>query len=160
FVDTTHSVSLVCVSSQAKGAIPHLGTGLTSPLATITSSTWTSCSGPLGITLSVAQVGTWSLNGTSYTSPVTTGNVSGVNANISGTCAFSVTGTADGKYSNTTHQLAMAPIAGSGNTLTIHVAGGGTACFGLIHDGDNATFTTQVPYTVTTPLGNLTITSP
>lgn len=172
FVDVTHPLTMTCQSSQAKGAVPHLGSGLNNPLATITSSTWTTCKGPLGVPLTVSQNGTWNLNGVSYTSPVTLGNVSNVNASVSGGtgCTFTVTGTADGSYSNLSHALTMAPRSGSGSVLTMHTvpAGSATTCFGLIHDNDVATFSTfpgsgsaaAEPYVVTTPLGNLTITSP
>jgi hypothetical protein len=168
FKDVTDNVTLTCVSSVAKGSVA-LGSGKVNPLAQITSSTWTTCSGPLGISLTVAQVGAWGINGTSGpTGGVVSGFASNVKANISGTCSFTVggpgsataVGTADITYTNpvgtTPGKLAAAPVTGSGHALAIHT-GGATVCFGLIHDNAVATFSTSTPYVTTTPLGNLTI---
>jgi hypothetical protein len=167
FKDVTDNVTLTCVSSVAKGSVA-LGPNKVNPLAQITSSTWTTCTGPLNIALTVAQVGAWAINGTSGpTGGVVTGWASNVKANVSGTCSFTVagpgtaTGLADITYTNpsgtTAGKLAAAP--GVKNNLTIHTAGGAAVCFGLVHDNAAATFTTAAgsPYVTTTPLGNLTI---
>ncbi|HTZ44261.1 MAG TPA: hypothetical protein VMB79_10385 [Jatrophihabitans sp.] len=162
FVDTTDGVTLQCLKATANGSAA-LGSGLSgTPLATIAGSTFTTCTGPLGISLTVTQSGTWNLNGSSYSGGVTQGYVSNVTANISGTCSFSVTGAADGTYTNSNGTLDMSPVSGSGHTLKISTPTGGKVCFNLISNGATATFSTTAGdgYKVTTPTGNLVVTSP
>jgi hypothetical protein len=127
---------LTCASSTATGTAKsgsgHAGAGLGS----ITGTTFTSCSGPLGITFTVQHVGVWSLNAVSYnaTSGVTTGTITNVAANIRGsTCSASVTGFVDATYTNGTGILRVLP----NNTLTVSNVVG---CFGLMRNGDRVRF--------------------
>lgn len=127
---------LTCVSSTATGTAKsgsgHAGAGLGS----ITRTTFTSCSGPLGITFTVQHNGVWSLNAVSYnaTTGVTTGTITNVSANIRGsTCSALVTGSVDVTYTNGTGVLRVLP----NNTLTVSNV---SLCFGLMRNGDRARF--------------------
>jgi len=162
FSDLVTGGALTCASGTAKGTVPHLGSGLSNPLANITGSTWATCTGPFGLNLAVSQPTTsvWTLNGDSYnaTTGVTSGHISNVTANVTsipaGSCSFTVSGAVTGTYTNSTHVLA---VANSGTTyaLTISAVSG---CFGVVGNGHAASFTAN--YNVTTPLGALTVTSP
>ncbi|QMU71056.1 hypothetical protein [Streptacidiphilus sp. P02-A3a] len=156
--DTSTSATLNCTSSAAAGTAVN-GSGLSGTgLASITSVSWVSCTGPLGITFTVTPKNLpWSLNATSYNSSTgtTTGTLSGVEASISGTlCSASFAGTSattpatlNATYVNSTHTLSI-----SGGNLH---AWGVSGCLGLINNGDAATYTAAY---VVTPA--LTITSP
>ena len=141
--------------------MPHLGTGLSNPLANITGTTWTNCTGPFGMVLVPNQPSgsVWALNGVSYASGVTTGYLNNITVNVTsnpvGTCAFTVTGSVDGTYNNSTHILKVSTTAGTGHVLTIS---GVSGCFGLMANGDAASF--NASYNVATPLGALSVTSP
>jgi hypothetical protein len=70
---------------------------------------------------------------------VTTGNISSVDATLSGSlCSATATGSVDASYSNSTGVLTLKPVSGSGHTLKISGVNG---CLGLINNGDTATFT-------------------
>ncbi|HEY1617048.1 MAG TPA: hypothetical protein VGG25_05485 [Streptosporangiaceae bacterium] len=138
FTDTNTGSALTCKSATAKGTLKS-GSGLSGTgIGTITGTTFTTCTGPLGISFTVKQVGTWSLNLTSYTSPTSTGYVSGIDATLSGSlCSATVTGSADATYSNSTGVLTLKPVSGSGHTLTISGVNG---CLGLLNNGNTSTF--------------------
>jgi hypothetical protein len=156
--DNSTGTQLKCTSSSAAGTAPN-GTGLSgTPIATISSVSWTSCSGPLGITFSVAAQGLpWSLNAVSYSGGVTTGTLTGVKAHISGLgCTADFGGatsgssaTLTGSYNNTTHTLTIS----GGNLHAYNVSG---TCLGLINNNDAATY--NAAYVVTP--STLKITSP
>jgi hypothetical protein len=157
--DTTTGATLSCTSSSAAGSAPN-GTGLSgTPIATISSVSWVSCTGPLGISFSVtAKNLPWSLNATSYNASTgtTTGSLTGVEASISGTlCSASFAGTSatspatlTGTYVNSTHTLTI-----SGGNLH---AWGVSGCLGLINNGDAASYSAAYVVTPST----LKITSP
>jgi len=151
--DSSTSTTLTCTSAKASGTLKS-GSGLSGTgIGTITSTAFNNCTGPLGITFTVTQSGTWNLNLTSYTSPTSKGYISGISAKLSGTsCTATVTGSADGSYSNTTGVLTLAPVSGSGHTLTVS---GVSGCFGLINNGNTVTF--KGAYTISP---KQTITSP
>jgi hypothetical protein len=133
--DTTTGSALTCTSSSAGGTV-NTGTGVGPTLGSISSLSFASCTGPLNITFTVtANSLPYPLVGTGATvSGVTPGQVTGVNARLSGPlCSATVTGTAAGSYSNTTRRLTL-----SGSpTLTISNVSG---CFGLLNNGDTASF--------------------
>lgn len=139
FTDTTTNQVLNCVSGTAPGSTT-VGSGLSgSGLATIdgANTTWTSCTGPLGLAFTVAGSGSWVLNATGATSDgVTPGTISSASAAVSdpGICSFNVTGSVTGSYTNSPAAL---NIAADNSTLTISGVDG---CLGIINDGDNATF--------------------
>ena len=112
-------------------------------VAAISSVTWTSCSGPLGITFAVTAQGLpWAVHATSYSAGVTTGTLTGVQAHISGlgcTADFGgatsgSTATLDVSYSNATHTLSV-----SGGDLHAYNVSG--TCLGLINANDPASYT-------------------
>jgi hypothetical protein len=137
--DTTSGTSLSCTSAKASGTLKK-GSGLSgTDIGTITSTTFSTCTGPLGITFTVKQVGTWDINATASSGGVTTGNISSVDATLSGSlCSATATGSVDASYSNSTGVLTLKPVTGSGHTLKISGVNG---CLGLINNGDTATFT-------------------
>lgn len=107
-------------------------------IGTIASTSFTSCTGPLGLTFTVKQSGTWNLNITSNSGAVSTGFISSVKASLSGPlCSATVTGSADASYSNSTGVLTVKLVSGSGHTLTVS---GVSGCLGLINNGDTTTF--------------------
>ena len=132
-------VTLTCRSATAAGTAKS-GTGLSNPLATLPpgSTKFNTCSGPFGLTFTVAHTGTWNLNGSTYASGVTTGNISNVTATISGPgCAASVAGSVIAKYTNSTHTLTT---PGTDYGLVFTSASG---CLGLISVGQHASFTSS-----------------
>jgi hypothetical protein len=159
--DTTTGTALNCASGTAKGAIKvgagQSGTGLVS--ITGASSTWKGCTGPLKIVLNPTGSGTWKMTASSYKNGVTKGTLTGITAKVSTTdgttCAFTSTGSVPGTYTNASHVLALSA-ATSG--LKISKV---TGCFGLVKNGDKASFGASYKVTATKSADNpLTITSP
>jgi hypothetical protein len=135
--DNNTGSQLVCANSSAAGTV-NTGTGVGPTLGSISSLGFSSCTGPLGITFSVtANSLPYALVATGPTvGGVTPGQVRGVNARLSGPlCSATVTGTAPGNYNNTSRRLNLT----SGTSLTISNVSG---CFGLLNNGDTASFTT------------------
>ncbi|MFI6638222.1 hypothetical protein [Streptomyces sp. NPDC050504] len=99
------------------------------------------CDSPLGSVTPVTDTSTpWKLKAVNYASGKTTGRIDGIKASLTVlTCSFTVTGAVDGTYTNSTGKLALAPVAGSGNQLT--VSGASAACAGIVANGDHPTFT-------------------
>ncbi|MFI0899330.1 hypothetical protein [Streptomyces sp. NPDC020983] len=140
--DNNTGVTLTCSSAGAKGTALN-GTHSGNQAASLSSLTWTSCS-ISGIPFSVtASALPWALNATDVTnaSGVTAGNITGVNAKLSGACAATVSGTVTGTYTNGTHTLAI-------NAGNLTVSGVSGLCLGLINNGDSVTYTANY---VTTP---------
>ncbi|MFE7615892.1 hypothetical protein [Streptomyces sp. NPDC057496] len=157
--DNTTGQGVSCTVSSATGTA-NSGTYTSgNALATINSVTWGSsaapCTGPLGSTFT-AQLdsGSIKLNGASYASGVTSGNLSDVNVkmvgqSILGTCTAMITGSAaNAKYTNSTGELTIT----NGTGLTITSADN---CAGLMNAGDSAQFSATYvlakPITVTSP---------
>lgn len=87
------------------------------------------CTGPLGLTFTIAQVNTWSIASTA---------VNSISLHFAGSgCSFNVTGSANATYNSTTQVFKFAPIVGSGAVLTVSSLSG---CFGIIHNGDAEQF--------------------
>jgi hypothetical protein len=105
--------------SLTKGTLKS-GSGLSgTAIGTITGTTFTTCTGPLGLTFTVKQVGTWNLSITSNSGGTSVGNISNVDATLSGPlCSATVKGAADATYVNSTGGLTLKPVSGSGHTLT------------------------------------------
>lgn len=131
---TTPAANLGCASGTAAGTITPGAT--TGAVGSITSSTFNSCSGPLGLTLNVTQNSAWAINiNGNQVGGVTPGNVSTISASVSdgsGLCSFDVTGTVPGSFNQNTQQLTV-----NGGGLSISNVNG---CFGVINEGDPATF--------------------
>ena len=67
-------------------------------------------------------------------------------------CKFTVKGSADGTYTNSTGKLTLAPRAGSGHLLK---AANVSNCLGQVNNGDKLVF--KGAYTVTTTAGKIKI---
>ncbi|HEY0639592.1 MAG TPA: hypothetical protein VGD67_18235 [Pseudonocardiaceae bacterium] len=130
--DTSTGTQLNCTSGTASG---QAGPVVVDRLATITGSTWSNCSGPSGITFNVAHAGTWAIHGLSHSGGVTQGTIRNIAARLSGPfCSATVSGTVNGNYTNGTGIL---NVVAAGSTLRISNVSG---CFGLLRNGDGATF--------------------
>jgi hypothetical protein len=148
--DTKTGSVLTCKSSSSSGTLKK-GSGISgSDLGSITKLTFSGCTGPLGLTFTVADKHfPWTLGGTSYKNGVTTGSISGIEAQLTGSgCSAFVAGTTattPGKvnvtYSNSTGKLSVLT---TGGTLHVWKVNG---CAGLINSGDSTTF--KGVYTVT-----------
>ncbi len=154
--DTATGATLTCASSTTQATVKS-GSGLSGTgIATVTSSTFSNCTGPLGISFSVST-GTvnYQLNAVSYADGVTTGTLAGITASLSGLfCSASVAGpsagtagTVDGTYSNSTSTLSV-----TGGDLHVWNVFG---CFGLINSGDpvsiSAGYVMNPGQTITSP---------
>jgi hypothetical protein len=142
--DTGTGTTLKCTSSTAKGTLKS-GSGLSGTgIGSISSLTFSSCTGPLGLTFTVTSSAfPWSLNATSFSSGVTSGTISGIHAKLSGpscsatvdgTSATADNGTVDVTYTNSTGALKVLTTGGN-----LHIYGV-SGCAGLIKAGDATTF--------------------
>ena len=150
--DTNTGSVLTCTSSTSSGTLKS-GSGISGTnLGSITKLSFSNCTGPLGLTFTVANSGfPWTLSGTAYnaTTGVTTGCINGIKSHLSGpSCSADVAGTTattKGKvkvtYTNSTHKLKVLPTGG--NLHVFNVSG----CAGLINSGDATQFSGT--YTVT-----------
>ncbi|CAG7630791.1 hypothetical protein [Actinacidiphila bryophytorum] len=157
--DSNTGTTLDCTSSAASGSAAN-GTGLSGTnIATISGLSFTGCTGPAGISFTVAPQGLpWHLNAASYDgSDVTTGTLTGVIAKLSGLCNATFAGTTSSTspatltatYTNSTHTLAI-----TGGSLKAYSVSG--ICLGLINNNDLAVFTGKYVVTPST----LKLTSP
>jgi hypothetical protein len=151
---------LSCTSSKSTGTLKS-GHGISGAnLGSIKTLTFSNCTGPLGLTFTVANSGfPWTLHGTAFNSGtgVTTGNITGIKSHLSGpSCSADVRGataTSTGKvkvtYTNGTHKL---KVLASGGTLHVFNVNG---CAGLINNGDatqfTGTYTVSPAQTITSP---------
>jgi hypothetical protein len=159
--DTTTHQAVVCTSSSTKATLKK-GSGLSGTgIGSITSVSFSNCTGS-GFTFTVTPGHLpWHLNATSFnkTSGVTTGTITGIHSALSvpGLCSAVVDGTGGSAnngmvkitYTNSTGKLKVLPTGG--NLHVYNVKG----CAGLINSGDASTFTGT--YTVSP---KQTITSP
>jgi len=156
--DVNTGQTLTCASS-ATAATLKKGSGLTNPLGKITSVTFSTCTGPGGLTFTVATSASsttpWKLNASTFSSGVTHGHITGIKASLSGNgCSATVAGTTattvgtvNGTYTNSTGILKVS----GGNLHVWNVSG----CLGLINSGDATTFvgayTVSPKQTITSP---------
>lgn len=140
-------VPMTCASSSANASVTAGVSSTGVGIATISSTTWTSCDGPFGLSLDVAHAGSWSIDVTDptvaagATETAVTGTISNVEAHVSdatGTCDFVVKGTVDGSVNEVAQQLVVNE-TGDGSLKIDSVAPGGD-CLGLIAVGDDASF--------------------
>jgi hypothetical protein len=156
--DTKTGSTLTCASSSGTGFLKH-GSGLAGAgIGKISSLSFNSCTGPLGLTFTVKTSNfPWHLNALSFSSGVTTGTITGIHAKLTGpSCSAVVDGTGatanngrvTAKYSNGTGKLTT---TGAGNLHIYNVSG----CAGLIHSGDGSSFhgsyTISPKQTITSP---------
>jgi hypothetical protein len=146
--DTKTHQKLSCTSSTAKATLKKGSKLSGAGLGSITSLSFSGCTGPFGIHFTVTSGHLpWKLNAVSYSrsTGTTTGTITGIHATLSGTaCSAIVDGTGATKnngtvrvtYVNRTHKLTV--LAAGDNLHTYGVRG----CLGLINSGDGASFTT------------------
>ncbi|MGB3439375.1 MAG: hypothetical protein WBA97_11550 [Actinophytocola sp.] len=135
---TASGVELTCDSATAAGTA-NLGVGVSNPIATLPpgSTQFNECTGPFGLTFTVAHQGTWALNGGTYASGVTTGQITNIDADISGPfCEATVTGAVNATFTNSSNALAVLPA----QTLTVSYVDPANDCLGLITQGEAAGF--------------------
>lgn len=143
-----------CVSS-ATAATLQKGSGLINPIGKITSLTFTSCAGPLGMVFTVAtsasSANPWPLTALSFdpSTGVTNGEITKVVASISGAnCNALLSGTSasspgevTGNFANGASTLTV----GGGNLHAWDVSG----CLGFLNNGDAVSFSSV--YNITPP---------
>lgn len=96
-----------CTSGTLTGQAAAIPAG---PLNTVTSSTWSGCTGPGPLTPTVSQVGTWTFSGASVT---------GVSLHLTGSgCGFTLSGSLSAVYSAAPQTLTL-----SGSLTTSGVTG-------------------------------------
>jgi uncharacterized repeat protein (TIGR01451 family) len=157
--DTTTGTVLTCKSSAGSGTLES-GSGLPGTgIGSITALTFTACTGPLGLTFTATSNALpWALNALSYSSGVTTGSITGIDATLTGSsCTATVDGTAAGAdngqvsvtYANSSGKL---KVLTTGGNLTIYNVSG---CSGLINSNDpatlSATYTISPKQSITSP---------
>jgi hypothetical protein len=142
--DTATGTTLSCASSTSKGTLKK-GSGLAGAgIGSITSLTFSTCTGPLGLTFTVKSANfPWKLNAVSKGSGVTHGNISGIHATLSGpSCHAVVDGTGSAKHNGKvnvtyTNSTGILKVLTTGGNLHIYSVQG---CAGLIHNGNASTF--------------------
>lgn len=159
-VDTATSQQVDCSKATASGTATSgtyaTGTGLAKITAATFGTASAPCPGPLGSTFTavLAPGSVFSVNASSYSGGVSSGNLSGIKVNLTGstilgTCTAVISGTASNvTYKNSTGELDI----NNGAGLKVLSA---TNCSGLLNTGDAATF--DATYKLVTPI---TITSP
>ncbi len=162
--DTVPGAVLTCTSSAAAGTLKS-GSGLTNPLGTVTSNTYTGCTGPAGLTFSVKTSATsttpFKVNATSFSSGVTTGNISGIHATLTGTnntCKATVDGTTATAHNGKVqikHSNSTATTLKVTKSISLHAFNPTSGCLGAINNGDAvnfvATYTLNKAQTITSP---------
>jgi hypothetical protein len=142
--DVNTNQNLQCTSSSGKGSVKS-GSGLSGTgIGSITALSFSSCTGPLGLTFTVkTSAFPWHLNAASFSAGVTTGTITHIHATLTGpACSATVDGTGatanngmvKAKYSNSTGKLIT--LTSGGNLHVYNVSG----CAGLINTGDATTF--------------------
>ena len=142
--DTSPAISSRASPRSATGTVKS-GSGLSGTgIGSIKTSTFNTCTGPLGLTFTVTTGHLpWHLNAVSYSSGVTHGTITGIHATLNGSgCSAVVDGTGatanngkvSGTYTNSTHKLKI--LTTGGNLHIYNVIG----CAGLITSGDASTF--------------------
>ena len=155
---TNNGVSVTCTSTSTKPASKATGTVATathtgtSPVkvGTVATLSFNHCAGPLGAVHVTVQALPYSIKVDSTTNSTgqTDGIITGVKVHVSMTsCAFDVTGSAPGFYTNSTHKLTVTkklPITPLNTArLTVSNVNG---CAGLVSNGNHPTYTST--YTV------------
>lgn len=157
--DINTGTTLTCATSAATGTAVNGTYSSGTNIAAINSVTFASCTGPAGISFTVASQGLpWHLNAVSYSGGVTTGTLTGVKAKLSGLCNATFadpSGVANGatlsaQYNNATHTLSILPTS----ALKAYSVSG--ICLGLINANDLASFSANYVVTPST----IKITSP
>lgn len=149
--DTATGAVLTCTSSAAAGKLKS-GSGQANPIGTVTSNTFTGCTGPAGLTFSVKTSATstkpWKVNATKFSSGTATGNISGIHAVLTGTnntCKATVDGTgasANNGQVAISHSNSAATKLKITKGINLHSYNATAGCLGAINSGDPVTFKT------------------
>jgi len=151
-VSVTCSSSGTTPASKATGTVATATHQGTSPVTVGTAKTlaFHNCTGPLGAVTTTIMALPYSIkvDSTTNASGQTDGMITGTKVHVSMTgCAFDVTGSAPGFYTNSTHKLSVTsklPITPLNKAqLTV---GNVSGCAGVVSNGDHPTFTST--YTV------------
>lgn len=134
-------INMNCTSVSGNGTVTK-GSGLTQ-VATIDSTTWTGCRVPGG-PANVTQSGTWNITGTGSNATAGTETIAGYVGNVtagvattpSTICSFTVTGQANGAFSESAQQLQVSETGYTGNLTLSGVSG----CLGQLQNGNPANF--------------------
>jgi hypothetical protein len=164
--DKSTGAKLTCTDSPGSKAVGSLksGSGLSNPIGSLTSVTFSNCTGPGGLGFTVKTTATtthkWPITATSFSAGKTTGNISHIHATLTGTtisCKATIDGTGasanNGKVTITHVNSAPAKlkVTGGGNLHAYNVSG----CLGAINSGDAtsfvATYTLNKGQTITSP---------
>lgn len=168
----THNITAASTGSLSF-AVPTLSMGCTSaavpssPASTVASGTgvvdiasinkinFSGCTGPGGA-LTVTTSGSWKLHGTSAASTAPSDVVSGHVENITAVvanpvCRFTVTGSANGSFDESTQQLNVNETGFTGNLKVSNVTG----CLGQVQNGQSANFSGN--FQVTSPDGAINV---
>lgn len=136
------STTITCSSVLINGSILS-GRSVANPVASAATSTWGGCVSGGAATISPDHTPTWSLNATGTATNANTddivGNVGNVRLSASimgGACSFSMTGSADDIFHETTQTIQVNE--SSGHMLVSSVSG---FCFGDVASGDVVTMT-------------------
>lgn len=162
--DTATGAVLTCTSSAANGTLKS-GSGKTNPIGKVTSSTFSNCTGPAGLTFSVKTSATstkpWKVNATKYSSGTTTGNISGIHAVLTGTnntCKATVDGTGATAFNGKVairHSNSAATKLKVIKGINLHTYNVNAGCLGAINSGDavtyKATYTLNKAQKITSP---------
>jgi hypothetical protein len=162
FEDVTRNIPAQCTSAAANSTSKLSTTAPAAKLATIVSSTYVGCKAAGELDLAVTAGKNWEFNATGATSGgVTPGTLTKISAAVKDTdglgCSFTIGGTVDATYTNSSTTLGFAPLSGTKNFLKISKQKGN--CLGLINNGDDVTLTGSFAVTATSPTGAFTITS-
>jgi hypothetical protein len=145
---TDGEVSVTCSASTASTTI---GNGTSSakaphPIGIAADLTFSKCTGPLGKVTTTPADEPYPVNvNSATTSGATATTISDIDVNVAMTgCSFTVTGSAPGDYSNSSHTLAMTPKPKpKGLTKAELTVSNVSGCAGLVKNGDHPTYTSS-----------------
>lgn len=154
FNDTTTNNALTCDSGTAPGTTKAGSGQAGAKIGKINGAGtgWTNCTGPFGLQFTVTGVGAWYINATGGNAAGVTGTISNILAHVTSTagCNFDVTGSVPIKYTNSS-QILQVLTTSAGLTLSNVTS---SACFGLLNNGDKATFSAKYKLTARTAAYN------
>lgn len=163
--DTSTGSVLSCKSSATAGKLKS-GSGKTNPIGTVTSATFSGCSGAGGaltftVKASASSTKPWKVNATAYSAGTATGNISGIHAVLTGTnstCKATVDGTGASKFNGKVsikHSNSTSTKLTVVKGINLHVYNVSAGCLGALASGDavtyKATYTLNKGQTITSP---------
>lgn len=159
FTDLRSGLPAACNSATTKGAAKLSTTAAAKSIATVTSQVFTGCESDQQLDLAVAPSGTWTFVASGATSGgVTKGTLTKIKAAVHDTdgfgCKFTIGGTVDAAYSNSSHQLTL---SSTSHDLVISAQSGN--CLTLAMDKDKVSLSSVFTVASTSPSGVLTVQS-